>query len=65
MGSGKIDQLFVQGRIIGQYRFMEPFAQQRVGMPLWATVINAVIQGKAMSVVIVAALGLNELSCLL
>lgn len=34
-------------------------------MPLWATVINTVIQGKAMSVVVVAALGLNELSCLL
>ena len=34
-------------------------------MPLWAAVINAVIQGKAMSVVVVAALGLNELSCLL
>lgn len=44
---------------------MEPFAQQRVGMPLWAAVINAVIQGKAMSVVVVAALDLNELSCLL
>ena len=65
MGSGKINQLFVQGRIVGQNRFMEPFAQQRIGMPLGATVINTVIQGKAMAVVVVAALGLNELSCLL
>lgn len=34
-------------------------------MPLGATVINAIIQGEAMSVVIVTTLGLNELSCLL
>lgn len=34
-------------------------------MPLGATIIDPVIQRKAMSAVIVAAFGLNQLSCLL